>query len=167
MTHTVNYKFWNLIVVLKDEKILLIERNKGDFGGLVPPGGKVEFPETFIDSAIRELKEESGLTAIDIQQHGLSGFINEEKKEQFIFVDYLCTSFSGDLIENGPEGKSAWYPISKIKDLDIKDDIKLRILELLKGNLYEYQMFWDETKNTVGSGFLKSSKYIDKNINHL
>lgn len=161
MSDNINYKFWNLVVVVQNDHILLIERNKQDFKGLTPPGGKVEFPETFMQSALRELKEETGLVALNLQQRGVSGFINSQKREQFIFIDYVCTSFEGELITNGPEGMCDWYHIHAIENLNIKADIKTRILELLKNNIYEYQMFWDESIQAVYEDKLDSDSFIE------
>lgn len=160
LTEGINYKFWNIIVVIREQKILLIDRNKGDFDGFVPPGGKVEFPETFTESAIRELKEETGLDAKMIQQRGLSGFINEEKREQYIFVDFLCTEFEGKLIENGPEGNCSWVPIKDVPSIHMQKDIKLRILEMLENNIYEYQIYWDEKKKGIRSEDLDSQSFF-------
>lgn len=139
-----NYKFWNLVVIVREEKILLINRNKNDFQGYVPPGGKVEFPETFFDSARREVYEETKLVVDSLELRGLSGFINEVKGEQYIYVDYYCELFHGDLIEDGPEGKVEWVSLSELKDVEIHPDIRIRIENILANTNYEYQVFWDE-----------------------
>ncbi|WP_053071991.1 NUDIX domain-containing protein [Ornithinibacillus contaminans] len=144
----INYKFWNLIVIVKDNNILLINRNKGDFFGLVPPGGKIQFPETFEESAKREVLEETGLTLNNLQLEGLSGYINEKKGEQFIYIDYYSDDFSGVLKREGEEGECDWYPISEFENLDIHPDIKTRIRNILENNSYEYQIFWDEDTNS-------------------
>ena len=91
----VNYKFWNIAVIVKEEEILLINRKNGDFYGLVPPGGKVEFPESFGESVKRGVFEETGLSLNSIQLEGLSGYINEKRGEQYIYVDYYSNDFSG------------------------------------------------------------------------
>lgn len=159
--NNVNFKFWNTIAVVKDEKILLIERRKGDFDGYVAPGGKIEFEESFINSAKRELLEETGLIATKIQLRGTSGFINEAKRDRYIFLDYLCTEFDGNLIEEGPEGTCHWFTIKEVKDLPMLPDIKIRLLELLKGNIYDHQMYWAEENHQVGSTDLISEEILD------
>ncbi|MFD1608801.1 NUDIX domain-containing protein [Oceanobacillus luteolus] len=144
----INYKFWNLVVIVKNQKILLIRRNKGDFFGLVPPGGKIQFPETFHESAKREVFEETGLTLNNLQLEGLSGYINEKKGEQFVYVDYYSDDFSGEVIKNGEEGECNWYPLSEFEKLEIHPDIKKRIKNILENKSYEYQIFWDEETNS-------------------
>ena len=71
-----NIKNWVNVCVVKNNKILLLNRQHDDFPGWIPPGGKVEFPESFFEAAIRELKEETGLTALNLKLKGISGFTN-------------------------------------------------------------------------------------------
>ena len=51
-------------VVIHDNKVLLVQRgkepNKGRWG---LPGGKIELGETITEAALRELKEETNITA--------------------------------------------------------------------------------------------------------
>lgn len=142
----VNYVFWNLVVIVKDDSILLIKRNKNDFQGYVPPGGKIEFPETFFDSARREVLEETGLIVDSLKFKGLSGYINEEKKEQFVYVDFFCNEFHGELIKDGPEGEVEWVPLAEFEKLNIHPDIKIRIENIIKEASFEYQIYWNETE---------------------
>lgn len=51
MTETI--KNWGNICVLKDNQGLFLNRQHDDFKGRIPPGGKVQFPESFFEAAIR------------------------------------------------------------------------------------------------------------------
>ncbi|WP_077596061.1 8-oxo-dGTP diphosphatase [Oceanobacillus kimchii] len=148
MKMNINYHFWNLVVIVDSHNnILLLERNKGDFDGYVPPGGKVEFPETFEESAKREVYEETGLKLDQLELVSISGYINEQKLEQFVYLDYFSNDFSGELMEAGIEGRCLWHPIDRLDEILIHPDIKVRIRHILAKDSFEYQIYWDERKN--------------------
>ncbi|MBB4824876.1 ADP-ribose pyrophosphatase YjhB (NUDIX family) [Sporosarcina luteola] len=66
MSKPVHYKFWTVCMVQDGDCILLLDRQHDQFKGFIPPGGKVEFPKSFTDAAIREVKDEAGLKVSDL-----------------------------------------------------------------------------------------------------
>ena len=56
----------NIYCEKKGDKVLLLNRQHDDFKGWIQPGGKVEFVNLF-EAAVRELKEETGLIALNLQ----------------------------------------------------------------------------------------------------
>jgi ADP-ribose pyrophosphatase YjhB (NUDIX family) len=54
------------IIVWKEKKLLLIERKNIPFG-FAPPAGHVDGDTSYEAAAVRELKEETGLTALHLQ----------------------------------------------------------------------------------------------------
>lgn len=65
MANICDHKSVGMIVYGGDD-ILLIERKKQPFG-FAPPAGHIDGDRTFEESAIRELREEVGLTAINLK----------------------------------------------------------------------------------------------------
>ena len=51
----------NMCMINKKDKILVLDRNDPVWPGLTFPGGHVEPHESFHDSVVREIKEETGL----------------------------------------------------------------------------------------------------------
>jgi 8-oxo-dGTP diphosphatase len=120
-------KLATLCYVRQNGKTLMIHRVKkendmhqGKWNGL---GGKLEPGETPEECAIREIFEESGLTARNPALKGLitfPGFANDEDWYAFLFV---VEDFSGEIVDS-PEGDLAWV-----------DDADLLRLNLWEGDL--------------------------------
>jgi 8-oxo-dGTP diphosphatase len=101
-------------------KTLMVHRNKkandmhqGRWNGL---GGKFEPGETPEECVIREIHEESGLTAHNPTLKGFltfPGFSNDEDWYAFVFV---VNDFEGDLIES-PEGDLQWIDDRELQNL--------------------------------------------------
>jgi 8-oxo-dGTP diphosphatase len=69
---------YNLVLVLNttEDKVLMCYRSKDPYKGLYNLlGGKIEEGEDYIDSAYRELFEESGITIKDISLEPLIDFV--------------------------------------------------------------------------------------------
>ncbi|WP_026476551.1 NUDIX domain-containing protein [Alkaliphilus transvaalensis] len=86
------------IAVIKDDKILIGLRSDGQ--GWCIAGGKQEAWETNEECAYRELREEFGLIAKELQYIGTVKSVVKEKG-QVISVEpsiYVCRNFYGDLV---------------------------------------------------------------------
>ncbi len=66
-------------IIIKNDKILLIHSNKGDYKF---PGGGVEENESHDEALIREVKEETGY--VNCQVHTKIGFICENKMDEYM-----------------------------------------------------------------------------------
>ena len=75
---------------------------------------KLNFLKVFFEAALRELKEETGLTALNLELKGISGFTNSIGNERFVFYDFLCPQFTGEL-STSAEGEPKWW---NLKDID-------------------------------------------------
>jgi 8-oxo-dGTP diphosphatase len=113
------------IMLLKEGKILLGQRHpdpkkansdlKGE-GTWTMPGGKVDFGETIINAAIREVKEE---TNIDIKKDGIKIIsISDDIKDNvhFVTIGFLCELFSGipQVMEPEQITKWDWFDLSNL-----------------------------------------------------
>lgn len=121
--------FMNMCMI-KDENgnVLALDKVDEDYSGTTFPGGHVEKNETFADSIIREVKEETGLL---IRNPVLSGVYHwvEDDIHSVIFL-YKATEFSGTL-QSSEEGKVYWTPLDTLgeKALAVGMEAVLKIME--------------------------------------
>ena len=157
MSEDIHYKFWTVCMIQNGEFVLLLDRQHDQFKGFIPPGGKVEFPESFTDAAIREVKEETGLDVGDLVYKGLYEYVNPVKNDRYIIFNYLTTSFSGTLLEETPEGKPVWIHKNKALDLPMQDSIRRRFPLFFEEGTFEIQVVWDHEKNQEGHVTIKKT----------
>lgn len=115
---------------LKNNKTLMLYRNKkendyheGKWNGL---GGKFEKGETPEECAIRELKEEAGLTIKNPTLKGVITFPDFDGVDDWYVFLFTITDYSGDLIDS-PEGKLEWILNKELTSLNLWDGDKIFI----------------------------------------
>jgi 8-oxo-dGTP diphosphatase len=150
MSIEVIHKFWTVVMIKRDDQVLLLNRQHDHFKGYIPPGGKVVFPESFIESAIRDVKEETGLDVSNLIFKGISEYVNPKANKRYIMLNYLTEDFTGDLLQNPLEGELVWVNIEEAKNLPMQDDIRNRFRLFFAPGTFEVQTVWDEEKNAAG-----------------
>ena len=74
------------MVMIQDKqtgKVLVQERVKS-WKGLSFPGGHVEDNESIVDSAVREVKEETGLDVCNLKSCGVIHWLNKKTLDRFM-----------------------------------------------------------------------------------
>lgn len=105
------------VLIVENEKILLVKHRKNDREYWVLPGGRLEYGETFVDCALREMKEETGL---DIQPQEflfLSEAIAPDLSRHIVNV-YLKASVIGGTMRLGNEPILAGLDYLPLAELD-------------------------------------------------
>jgi 8-oxo-dGTP diphosphatase len=157
MSVEVNYKILTLSMIQDGNRILLLNRPKElGFPGYIAPGGKVDFPESIVDGAIREVNEETGLIVKEIIYKGLNDFCEVNSKLRYMVFNYLVTSFEGELLQNPPEGELIWVERDQIDDLPMQDWFRNRVPLFFKPGVFELSTIWDE----------KNNKELNKTVKH-
>ena len=113
-------------IVEKEDKILLIQRERGDFIGLWGiPGGKVEECEHIDEAVKREMLEEIGIDMKFRELLGVSSEIMHDKNSTSLLYIFLLNMDNSVEIEN-PEFRYKWFSkedIEKATDI-IESDKK-------------------------------------------
>ncbi|WP_120632352.1 NUDIX hydrolase [Ruegeria sp. EL01] len=124
-----------LAVVLHQGQVLLVQRSKQPDAGLWGfPGGHVEWGETVLQAAQRELLEETSVTAhpsyyldnLDLLRWNDEGQVISH----YLLVGVACTYQSGEPIAGDDALDARWFSIDQIRgeDLPMSD----RVVDLLE-----------------------------------
>ena len=106
MSRTEPVTLTNMCMIKNKDKILVLDRNDPVWPGLTFPGGHVEEHESFHDSVIREVEEETGLKIKKPKLAGVKQFYDQENHRYLVFF-YIATKFEGQVQESN-EGKLIW-----------------------------------------------------------
>jgi len=110
--------------VWKDGKVLLIQRAKPPVGLWSLPGGHVEFGETALAAAQRELLEESGVTADLTAFVGLYEIIREKPAFHYAIACYGGAWRSGAALASSDALEARWLAPSELDSLDFVPNVR-------------------------------------------
>lgn len=117
-------------------RILLQNRVKPDWQGYTLPGGHVEPGESFVDAAIREMQEETGLRIEDPRLAGVKQFPTEDGR--YVVFLFRATRWSGTLTSS-EEGEMEWVEQSRLPALRTVPDLDLLLKVMNSPDLSEFQ----------------------------
>lgn len=138
------------VYLIKDNQILfLVRKKKNDTrhqqGIYLPIGGHVEDGEEIAAAAIREVKEESGITVHSLELKGIVNIRGQATGENDITM-FIFTSadFTGEA-KTGNEGSFEWVNQEKIDSLNLYTGDKIFLKYLFSSQFFvldfEYQGF--------------------------
>lgn len=103
----------SLCYLEQDGSLLLLHRVKKaadpNHGKWIGVGGKFEEGESPEDCAVREVREETGLTMLEPRLRGIVTFVNDRYPTEYMFL-FTCSRFSGEMVppDACPEGVLRW-----------------------------------------------------------
>ena len=126
----------NMCLICDGNKVLIQE--KVGTKGLVFPGGHVEEGESLLESVVREMKEETGLTIENPKVCGFKDWIQEDGT-RYIVLLYKTHKFTGEL-KSSDEGRVFWIDRADIDSANFIWNMK-ELLEIFDTDLYSEFFF--------------------------
>lgn len=132
--------FTNMCMVYdQDGSILVQGRKKKDWPGLCFPGGHVEPGESFVESVIREVYEETGLTIENPRLCGTKQFQTREGA-RYVLLFYKTDRFSGEL-RSSDEGEVFWIPRRDLPSHQLANDFLEMVQVMESEDLSEFYYY--------------------------
>jgi len=125
-----------LVLIENGNQILLQNRVKKDWRGYALPGGHVEAGESFVEAAIREAKEETGLNIKNPRLVGVKQF--PIPNGRYVVFLFKATEFAGELCSS-EEGAVEWIRYESLNGLQTVDDFEDLLRVMNSDSLSEFQ----------------------------
>ncbi len=123
----------NMCMIYDGEGNILVQnRKKQDWAGITFPGGHVEKGESFVESVIREVKEETGLDLVHPKLCGVKQWYEEEKDFRYVLLFFKCNQFFGELCSS-EEGEVFWIPRKDLLNYPLAPDFE-RMVEVFESD---------------------------------
>lgn len=136
---------FNMCMVYDGQGNVVLQDKVGKFSGILFPGGHVEAGESLVDSAIREVYEETGLRVSGLELCGVIHYCHEKTGAQWLCFLYKTCKYEGELIDGTREGRVFWGRYEDIPKMAVAPNF-LTYLKIFEGKSCEaYAPYNDET----------------------
>lgn len=127
------------VIPLFDDKILITQRSfKSKFlpGNWGLPCGKIDFGEDVEEAALRELKEETGLTGKIIRIVGTSKFVGTKGDDELhnVQINYLVNLQNDNVILDDSTENFRWININDFENSELDEFNKNTIRQIFNGS---------------------------------
>ena len=124
-----------LCYILKNDQVLLIRKKRGIGAGKINgPGGKVDPGENHLDAAVRETREEVGVTPLNLDLRGELRFHFAGGQTVHCLI-YVSHDYTGTLCET-EEAIPLWYPVADLPYPEMWSDDQHWLPLLLEGKRF-------------------------------
>lgn len=130
------------VVTDQRERIVMVRRRDNDLWAL--PGGGMDLGESIVQTAVREVKEETGLdvevtglVGIYTNPHHVMAYDDGEVRQQFSLC-FTTRLLGGELAFDTESTDIAWIPTDQIARLAMHPSMRLRITHYLDNRATPY-----------------------------
>ena len=133
--------FTNMCMITDGDKVLVQDRKDPSWPGITFPGGHVEKHESFVDSVIREVYEETGLIIENPVLCGAKQFQDKQDARYVVFF-YRASCFSGQL-KSSDEGEVFWINRADLIKYPLAPDMADMVKVMEDESLSEFYYYKD------------------------
>ena len=133
----------NLCMVYDDAGNILVQNRKDpNWPGICFPGGHIEPGESFVESVIREVWEETGLTIENPVLCGTKQFPTRNGERYVVFF-YKANRYHGEL-KSSDEGEVFWIPRSDLPNYQMVEDFLDMVKVFEQDDLSEFYYYKED-----------------------
>lgn len=134
----------NMCMLQREDGCVLVQNHHDpEWGGLTFPGGHVEPGESLVDSVIREMREETGLTIRHPRLVGTKSWMQRDGSGRYLVLLYTAVEYEGEL-RSSEEGDVRWMTLDEMRAGNLADDMEL-YFDVYFGT--EYSEIWYERQD--------------------
>ena len=150
MGNTFKAELTNMVMVYdKNTNRAVVQQRVKYWKGITFPGGHVEKGESFIDSAKREVFEETGLKVDNLKLCGIIDWCHRKSGERYMVMLYKTDTYSGELIGETEEGKVFWADIDEIPKMELSQDFENYLKVFLDDDKQEFFGLHDKKSKDI------------------
>ena len=110
----------DIVLITTDQKVLLIQRKSDPFKGQwALPGGFIDKDESPLAAAQRELKEETGVTGVELEELGFFGEPERDPRGHVISLAFRARNLPAEIeaVAADDAVDARWFRLSDLPDL--------------------------------------------------
>jgi ADP-ribose pyrophosphatase YjhB (NUDIX family) len=116
-------------IIIEDARLVLVKRAHPPLQAeWSSPGGMLEVGELVCEAAVREAREETGLTVEPGELLGVYDRIvrnaDERVQYHYVLIDYLCRRVAGDLAAGSDAAEVGWFGQEELALLNLAQDTR-------------------------------------------
>lgn len=124
--------------------VVVQDKINQSWGGITFPGGHIEKQESFVDSVIREVKEETGLIIKNPKLYGIKWW-EVKRNKRYVVLLFKTNEYCGTL-KSSNEVKVFWTKLETLKTLNLAESFDKIIDVFCEDNVQEYIQRKDHDK---------------------